>query len=201
MKRIWISGTSGSGKTTLSNILGTILKIPVYHRDQISYGPNWELISEKDQINKIKAFTSNDRWIFDGCRFTSSKIDGRLDNCDTLIHLETNKFVCIFRGIKRYIQYKNKPRKDLPENCKEEYSFDLIKYVLLEYPGKSNYRKDFFSEAVKMGKKVFVLKNKTEINDFVNSTKYNCKSGVAVAGNVIYNSQLGSPYPGASQKE
>lgn len=100
MERIWIAGSSGSGKTTLANIIGNKLHIPAYHRDYITWDRSSIIVrTEDEQIAITKEFMQNERWIFDGARFTASKTDGRLERCYTIIHLDINRFICLFRTI------------------------------------------------------------------------------------------------------
>lgn len=157
MQRIWITGSSGSGKTTLANRLGKKLNIHVFHRDQITWMENWQERSEEEQIKIVKEITIKEKWIFDGNRFTASKVDGRFDNCDTLIHLNINRFLCLYRGIRRYFEHKNDARADLSKGCDEEYGMEAVKYVLYGYPSKRSKRQELFAKAEKLGKKVIIL--------------------------------------------
>lgn len=168
MKRIWITGSSGSGKTTLANSLGDKLNIPVYHRDQISWKENWQVSSEKEQIELIKEISVKDKWIFDGNRFTASKKDGRLNNCDTIIHINFNRFLCLYRGVKRYFKHKNKARADLAPGCDEEFDMNVVKFILFDYPKKKFKRQKLFKEAEELGKRVIMLNGKIDYNEWCN---------------------------------
>lgn len=163
MNKIWIAGSSGSGKTTLANLLGQKYGIPVYHRDYITWDDGIQMRSEEEQIEIVKDITQKDNWIFEGCRFTASKIDGRLENCDTIIYLNINRLICLYRVVKRYYkQLKGKKAKsDL-----QEITFQFIKYILLEYPHKVQERQRIFLLARGNGKKVIVLNGKRSVRDF-----------------------------------
>lgn len=166
MERIWIAGSSGSGKTTLANKLSKKLNIPVYHRDRVTWKENWQERSEKEQIEIVQEITEKDKWIFEGNRFTASKEDGRLNRCDTIIYINMNRFICLYRGLKRYLQHRNNPRPELPNNCKEGYDLTIIKYVLFGYPRKKPARKALFKEAEKMGKKVILLNGRRGMREW-----------------------------------
>jgi len=101
MERIWIAGNAGSGKTTLANLIGEKLDIPVYHRDYITWHEDFTMRTEDEQIVMTKSIIKTNRWVFEGARFTASKIDGRLERCDVIIHLELNRFLCAYRVCKR----------------------------------------------------------------------------------------------------
>ena len=168
MQRIWITGSSGSGKTTLAKKLGDKLNIPVYHRDAITWKENWEERSQEEQIALTKEITKRDKWIFEGNMFTASRLDGRFDKCDTIIFLNINRFICLYRGLRRYFKHKNNPRPELNKGCDEEYDMTVVKYVLLGFPKKKSSREKFFSEAKKLGKKVIILNGQKEVNNWYN---------------------------------
>lgn len=159
MQRIWITGSSGSGKTTLANAIGEKLEIPVTHRDQISWMENWTPRPMDEQIKLIQEMTAADQWIFDSNMFSASKHDGRLERCDTIIHLEVNRLVCLYRAVRRYLNGRRKPRKDLPRGCEEDIDLTLVKYILLEFPSRKrkNARLQFFKQAEEQGKTVIFL--------------------------------------------
>jgi adenylate kinase family enzyme len=164
MQKIWITGESGSGKTTLARALGKKYNIPVYHRDSISWGKNDYERTTEEQLEIIKMFTSNNNWIFEGNMYTLSKKDGRLDNCDTIIHLEINRFLCVYRGFMRWIKHRNNPREEFAEGCKENYPISFVLDLILRK--KTIEREKFRLEAKEMGKNVINLKGIKEINAF-----------------------------------
>ena len=165
MQRIWITGESGSGKTTLARFLGKKYNLPVYHRDSVSWGENDYERSSEEQAEIIKKFTSDERWIFEGNMFTLSKIDGRFDKCDTIIHLKVNRFLCVYRGFTRWIKRRNNPRPEFNEGCKERYPLSIA-FGLIFGKGKDNEREKLRSEARERGKNVIVLNGIKEIKRF-----------------------------------
>ncbi|MDR0905144.1 MAG: hypothetical protein LBN00_03015 [Oscillospiraceae bacterium] len=166
MERIWICGCAGSGKTTLANFIGGKRSIPVYHRDSITWDENDNVRSEERQIAMVRDIAKQDKWIFEGARFTASKIDGRLDNCDTIIHLNINRFICVYRGIKRGL--KQAKMTSIPEKDKQPFYFEHIKGVLIGYPQKRKQRDDVFETARKKGIDVVVLKKRKDVREFCN---------------------------------
>jgi len=169
VKRIWIAGSAGSGKTTLANLLGKKMNIPVYHRDLITWDENDNIRSEEEQVLMLKEITKNQTWIFEGARFTASRIDGRLDKCDTIIYLNINRFICLYRGLKRgYLHSKD---ATIPKVEKQPFRFEHIKGVLIDYPKKSEQRLNILSEAKQRGIAVFILNNRNEVKNFYNKIK------------------------------
>ena len=157
MKRIWITGSSGSGKTTLANIIGKKLNIPVYHNDKIFWEKNWKIRPQNEQIEITKKISENDIWIYEGNRFNDSKIDGRYNHCDTIIYLNINRFICLYRFLKRYFKNRGKVRPDITDGCIEKVDMDIIKYILYDYPKKDRDRMKLFKEGMHEGKKVIIL--------------------------------------------
>ncbi|QVK17651.1 AAA family ATPase [Mycoplasmatota bacterium] len=168
MQRIWITGSSGSGKTTLANKLENKFNISVYHRDSITWKENWQERSEKEQIDIIKELSEKDKWIFDGNKFSASKKDGRFENCDTIIYININRFIYLFRGLRRYFKHKYDARPELSEGCYEEYNMEVVKYVLSGYPKKKIERQLLFNEAEKLGKQVIILNGHKEVKAWCN---------------------------------
>ena len=165
MERIWIAGCAGSGKTTLAKLLGTKFNIPVYHRDFITWDENDNVREENEQVALLKNITKSDKWIFEGARFTASKIDGRLDRCDTIIHLDLNRFLCVYRGIKR--GHRQAKQTDMPEKDKQPFHLHHIQGVLLGYPKKRKQRNAIFELAVERGINVIILKKQKDVNKFI----------------------------------
>lgn len=166
VKRTWIKGSSGSGKRTLARKIGEKLTVPVYHRDQISWGANWNYRNEEEQIKLVKSFSGKVRWIFEGYRFSASFKDGRLENCDTIIYLKINRLTCLCRAVKRYLKHRNEPREDLPRGGREEMDWTLIRYILWDFPRKENQRLKFLKQAEEMGKKVIILEGSRGIKSW-----------------------------------
>ena len=169
MKRIWIVGTAGSGKTTLAKLLSYELNIPAYHRDNISWDNKGEDVPEEKQVAITQEITSKEKWIFEGCRFSASKIDGRLTNCDTIIYLHINRYICLFRTCHRYI--KQLLVKSSEYGWIQEINFDIVKYILYDYPRKSPEREAIFTVARDNGKDVIVLTSTSAVKRFMNGMR------------------------------
>lgn len=168
MKRIWITGSSGSGKTTLANSLGKKLKITVYHNDRIYWKENWQVRSVNERNKIIENISKEDRWIYEGNLFTSSKVDGRFDRCDTIIYLNINRFICLFRFIRRYLRHRGIVRPDLSDGCTEDIDWTIIKYILIDYPKKKPTRYNLFREGKGEGKKLIILNGAKDVSEWCN---------------------------------
>lgn len=173
MKKIWIAGSAGSGKTTLANLLSKKYDLPVYHRDYVTWDEALQIRTEDQQIEILKNITQKDKWIFEGYRFTSSKVDGRLENCDTIIYLNINRFICLYRGLMRY--YKQVKQR-ISKLDFQEFKLQHIKYVLYEYPRKASERNKVFLLAKQSGKNVLMLNGRKAVKNFCKEHDLNLKS-------------------------
>lgn len=169
MQKIWITGSSGSGKTTLANIIGGKLEIPVYYNDRIFWMSGWQRRPANEQIEMTKEMVEKEKWIYEGNRFGDCKKDGRYLQCDTIIYLSINRFLCLYRFLKRYLKYRGTTRPEISEGCTEKADFEIIKYILWDYPRKKNRRQRLFDEAIKDGKNVIILNGKRDVRKLLAS--------------------------------
>lgn len=167
MQKIWIIGSSGSGKTTLANKISKKLSIPVYHSDKIFWKENWQERPKNEQIQITKEITKCQKWIYEGNRLDDCILDGRFNCCDTIIYLDINRFVCLYRFIKRYLKYKGTVRPDISNGCIEKIDFEVIKYIILDYPKKNCTRQKLLDQARTKNIKVIVLNSTNQINRWI----------------------------------
>ena len=52
-------------------------------------------------------------------------MDLRFGACDTIIFLNFPRLICLYRVLKRYLQFKGKTRPDLAQGCPEQISFEF----------------------------------------------------------------------------
>lgn len=127
-KRIMIIGQPGSGKSTLAARLGGVTGLPVYHIDkEVHWLPNWV---ERDRTEKSRLCAeihALDEWIFEGGH--SSTWNERLARADTLIWLDAPLWLRYWRVVKRRIEYDEKSRPDLPEDCPEQLNWEFTHFI------------------------------------------------------------------------
>jgi adenylate kinase family enzyme len=131
MDRVVIIGSPGAGKTMLARKLGDILGIEeVYHLDRYFWDSGWHELPRSRRIEiQHRLIKENPRWIIEGTYLSSS--DERLNAADAIIFLDIPWPLCLFRVLKRRIEYHNKPRPDLPEGCSEKIRFLYLLKVLV----------------------------------------------------------------------
>ena len=162
--RVWICGGGGSGKTTLANWMGEALGLPVYHRDAITWDENDDARPEEEQIAMLRDITRRERWIFEGARFTSAESDGRLARCDLIVHLDINRFVRLYRALRRARRQKN--REDIPPAERQPIHWEHVRSWLIDYPKKRGQREAVLEQARARGIRVVTLKRTHDVKRF-----------------------------------
>lgn len=128
MQRVLIVGPCGAGKSTLATSLGPLLKLPVFHMDQLNWKPGW-IESHKDEIQeKLSAITIGDRWIIDGTY--GGTLAPRLDRADTVLYLDYPIRLCVTRLLKRIWTYRGRARPDMTDGCPERFDLGFLFYLL-----------------------------------------------------------------------
>ncbi len=168
MKRIMIIGCGGAGKSTLSYRLHEILDLPIYHLDQIYWKPGWIESERSDWIAAADEVAAYPEWIIDGNY--GSTMDTRISRADTIIYLDISTLKCLYRVTKRIWQYKGKSRPDMTDGCPERFDLEFYHYILTY---NMTRRKGIMSKisAVKNQKRVYILKNNLEVENFLDSLK------------------------------
>ena len=127
MQRIAIIGCSGAGKSTLAKTLARKLNLLVIHLDAYYWQPGWQE-SDRDKWQKInQELIQGDRWVIDGNY--GSTMDLRLAAADTIVWLDFNRYLCLWRIVKRYLQYYGKTRLDMGTGCLERLNWEFLQYV------------------------------------------------------------------------
>lgn len=125
--KILIIGCCGAGKTYLAGKLAHKTGLPLIHLDKEYYGPNWQRPAPEAWLAKVQALTAQPQWITDGNYY--STLEMRLNCADTVILVDTKRFVCLFRVMKRIFISKRRERNDMAVGCRERLDWELLKYV------------------------------------------------------------------------
>lgn len=127
LKRIMIIGSGGAGKSTFARELGKKLGLRVYHLDALFWQPGWVPMERTEFIRMQNAIMEGDKWIIDG-NFGGT-MDARLEKADTVIFLHYSTIRCLYRVVKRRIQYQGRTRPDMGEGCPEKLDWEFISWV------------------------------------------------------------------------
>lgn len=135
MQRIAIIGSPGAGKSTLARQLSARLGLPVIHLDAAYWRPGWVETPKDDWEQTVRGLTQGESWIIDGNY--SRTMDIRLAAADTIIYLDFPRHLCVWRVLKRAIQYRGRTRPDMGPGCPEKLADrDFLAWVW-NYPSRS----------------------------------------------------------------
>jgi adenylate kinase family enzyme len=164
MRKILVIGSGGAGKTTFAKRLSSIVNIEVIHLDTLYWNPGWVETPTTEWRKTVEALVERESWIMDGNY--SGTLDIRIEACDTVIFLDLATQICLWRVIKRAIQYRNRNRPDMADGCQERFDLKFIHWVW-------NYKKRTRPKIVKLieensgGKRVIWLQSNAEVERFL----------------------------------
>ncbi len=124
-KRILVLGSSGSGKTTFSIRLGQILQRNTIHLDAEFWQPGWVATPQSEWRAKVASLIEADSWIMDGTY--ESTLDLRIPAADSVIMIESSRWTCLWRVLKRKATVDDQRRPDAPGGQKLDRAF--LRYI------------------------------------------------------------------------
>lgn len=163
MKKVIVVGSGGAGKSTFAKRMGAVLNIEVIHLDKLYWKPNWVKTPDDEWRGVVQDVLKRDSWIMDG-NFGGTR-EMRMRACDTIIHLDIPRRVCLYRILKRVVIYRNRTRPDMAQGCNERFDWDFIKWVW-NYPRRSKVRMEAELEHFR-DKNIIRFRSKKEVNDFL----------------------------------
>lgn len=134
-RRIAIIGSGGAGKSTLARQLGEILGLEVYHLDALHWKPGWVETPKEQWRGVVEELVQRESWIIDGNY--GATVEQRLAAADAVIFLDFPRTICLWRAIKRVIQYYGKTRPDMGPGCPERVMDIEFARWIWHYPKKS----------------------------------------------------------------
>ena len=127
-ERILIIGSPGSGKSTLAQALAAREGLPLYHLDQLYWGPGWQEVDKAVWLERLDAALAEPRWIIEGNY--SSTLERRLARADRVVLLDLSPFRCTWRILRRTLSHYGRVRPDMAEGCPERFGLAFLWYVL-----------------------------------------------------------------------
>lgn len=168
MKRILVIGSGGAGKSTFASDLGAILGLPVIHLDRAYWKPGWETPSKKEWSKTVDSLIAQHEWIMDG-NFGGT-LPQRIKRADAIILLDTSRWICLWRVLKRYVKYRGRHRPDMTPGCHERFDREFVKWIW-NYPSKSRPAKLALLEKTPPDQRVVILDSTREIARFLDETR------------------------------
>jgi adenylate kinase family enzyme len=166
MRRILIVGSAGAGKSTLSRKLGEVLNIPVVHLDKHYWKPGWVATEKQEWDQMVIEETRKEQWIIDGNY--SRTLELRMERADTVIFLDMPRWLCLYRILKRRIQYHGRTRPDLNKECPEQLDFEFVRWVW-NFPKHSRNKIVSTLKKSSEEKNVIVLGSRRKVSGFLDS--------------------------------
>ena len=164
MQRVAIIGSCGAGKSTLARSLSEKLNLPIIHLDAYYWQPGWESSSDREWSEVHQELIKGDCWIMDGNY--GGTMAGRLAAADTIIWLDFNRYLCLWRIVKRYWQYRGKTRPDMAASCPERLNLEFLSYVW-HFPQIHRAKIIEKLAADRDNKQIIVLKNSRQVLDLL----------------------------------
>jgi len=165
MNRVMVWGTnSGSGKSTFARMLGEKLGVEPVHLDSIAWKPGWVVAPDAEMGAKIREVLARERWILEGS-YSRHLFQERLQQADTVVFFDVNRFVCFYNAVKRRFQYHNKTRPDMGEGCPEKFDLEFAWWILWQAPRGRNRKRGIMENL--RGKNVAVIHNRAQANAFL----------------------------------
>lgn len=168
--KIAIIGYSGSGKSSLAAFLGGFYNVDVLYMDSLHFLPGWierDTQEEKDMMNEF--LQSHSQWVIDG-NYGHLSYWQRMEEADQIIFMNFNRFVCLYRVMKRLFRYRGKTRESITQGCIEKIDFEFIRWIL--YDGRTSKLKKGYQEVIeKYSDKMIVIKNQKQLNAFKSTTE------------------------------
>ena len=167
MQRVAIIGSCGAGKSTLAQSLGNKLKLPVVHLDAHYWQPGWQE-TDREQWQEIQQkLVKGDRWIIDGNY--GNTFDIRASAADTIIWLDFNRYLCLWRVFKRSFQHFGRVRPDMAAGCPEQFNWEFLLYIW-NFPRL--HRLKIINKLTKYrgNKQIIILQNPLQVLDLLKRT-------------------------------
>ena len=157
--KIMIVGPSGAGKSCFSKELASILKLPLYHLDNIWWKDDKTHITREEFDDELLKILKEDKWIIDGDY--SRTYEMRMKACDTIIFLDYPLDLCL-EGAKERI---GKKRDDIPW-VEDEFDEEFKEWII-------NWRKDtlpmleLLLDKYKETKEIYIFSTRNEANEYL----------------------------------
>ena len=163
MRKVLVIGSGGAGKSTFARRLGAALGVEVLHLDALYWNPGWVETPKAEWLAKVGELLRRDSWVMDGNY--SGTLDVRFEACDTVVFLDMNRVVCLWRVLKRRILYRAASRPDMAPGCPEQLTLEFARWVW-KYPDRTRPRVVEMLEANEGGKRIVWLRSGADVEKF-----------------------------------
>jgi adenylate kinase family enzyme len=127
MQRILVIGSGGSGKSTVAKEIASRLDLPLIHLDALYWQPGWRAAETSEWERVVRELTAAPCWVMDGNY--GGTLDVRLPRCDTVVFLDLPRVVCLWRVLKRRLEFHRRSRPDVAPGCPERLSWEFVNWI------------------------------------------------------------------------
>ncbi|MCE4223270.1 hypothetical protein HCU64_05870 [Methylobacterium sp. C25] len=128
LQRVAVLGPPGSGKSTLARQLGERYGLPVFHLDQLYFGPGWVPVEPDAFRAEVERIAALSAWVIDG-NYTAT-IAPRLATADTVIYLDVPTWLAMARIARRTIASYGHERPEMAAGCPERFEPEFLRFAL-----------------------------------------------------------------------
>jgi adenylate kinase family enzyme len=164
MQKVLVIGPGGAGKTTLARRIAGATGLPLIHLDSLYWRPGWQPTPAAEWEELVSELTSRPRWVMDGNY--GGTLDARIAAADTIVFLDWPRLHCIWRVIRRRVEFAGRSRPSMPDDCPERLTVEFIRWIW-DYPRRRRPRILERLERVRNGKHVIVLRDRAGVQAFL----------------------------------
>ena len=164
MRRILVIGSGGAGKSTLARCVSERLGLPLLHLDRMYWRPGWIATPKEEWRQTVESAIAAETWIMDGNY--GGTMDIRIRAADTIIFLDLPRLLCLWRIVRRQVQWRGRSRPDMTPGCPERLTAQFVGWVW-NYPRRRRGEVLRLLNALADGKRVVVLSSRRSVNEFV----------------------------------
>jgi len=165
MRKILLIGAGGSGKSVMATRIAAQTGLPLIHLDALFWKPGWVETPRDEWRQIVEDLVRRDAWVMDGNY--GGTLDLRLAACDTVLFLDFRPAVCLWRVLKRRVQFHNKSRPDFGSGCPERLNWEFLRWIWSYRRKRRPKILEKLSAAAAQGKKVIILRNSKALEDFL----------------------------------
>jgi adenylate kinase family enzyme len=168
MQRVLVIGSGGAGKSAFAVRLGRATGLPVIHLDAVYWQPEWQEPSKDAWAAMVTQLLSGKDWIMDGNY--GGTMEQRLAACDTVVFLDMPRLLCIWRVLKRFVQYRGRTRPDLTPGCPEQLTWEFLSWIWT-YPAQRRPRVLARLARLAPGQQALIFHSAREVDAFFDSLR------------------------------
>jgi adenylate kinase family enzyme len=163
MRRVLVLGPGGAGKSHLAKAIAEAHGLPLIHLDEHYWSEGWTARPEAEWRSLVGDLLEGPEWVMDGNY--GGTLDLRIPAADTVIVLDRPRWLCLWRLVRRRVEFHGRSRESLPDGCPERLTLSFLRWVW-------TYRRLRLPRvlqrlaALSRDKDVIVLRTRREVKDF-----------------------------------